>query len=205
MKRLFLVALVVLAVGSSASADLILRVPDITVTQSSSITTGSFDVFLEETGGTQAVLSAYNVPLRLSPTGTITFTGRSLSSAAHPSLFNQVPADRTGSAGGYVAGNDIYLTDDLSDANGNALDAAIQNGVRDGLFQINYSIPANASPGTFAINIDTNPTLFGLFEADGDDVLVTIDNGSITITPVPEPATLGLAVFAVPLVLRRKR
>jgi hypothetical protein len=193
MRKLCLAAITVLALGNASRADLILHVPDIRRPPSNVVINGSFDAFLEETGGTQALVSTYNIPLRRNAGGTLTITGAGASSAAHPSLFNgQAPLDLTNNPPGYVAGSDIYLIDDFGDNNGFAQNAAVQNGVRDGLFSVSYSIPANTAPGTsFTLNVDTNPSLFGFFDAAANDVPVVIDNGSVTLSGVGDTDSDG--------------
>ncbi len=206
MRKLLVFAIGVLALGNAAQAALFLRVPEITVTQSASATTGFFDVYLEETAGTQAVVQAYNVGIRLTQGfSTITLTGSSASPAApapHPSLFGQAPAATTPS--GYTSGKDILLADDYAPG-GTATNVAVQNGVKDGLFRLSYNIPANTPIGQYALSVDTNPARLGLFDADANDVAFTIDNGFIQVNAVPEPGSLALALFAVPLLARRRR
>lgn len=202
MRKFVLAALAVFALGTTAQAALILHVEDVTVTTSNSgPTTGFFEVFLEETGDTQALVATYNVGLRLQPTGVITFTGQS-ASVDNPSLFlGQTPTDRTAVALGYVAGNDRLLVDDFV-INGNAANAPVENGTRDGLFRISFNIPQGAV-GTFAVNIDPNE--LEIADADGNANELILDDGLITVLPVPEPSTLALGLLALPLLARRRR
>lgn len=202
MKRLFFAALAVMALGTSAQAALILHVEDVVVSSSASgPTTGFFEVYLEETGDTQALVSSYNIGLRLEPTGVVTFTGQS-ASETHPSLFlGQTPIDRTASVSDYTAGNDRLLTDDFLISGINA-DAPVQNGTRDGLFRIAFNIPQNSS-GVFAVNVD--PNQLELADAEANANPIVINNGSITVLPVPEPSALALGLFALPLLARRRR
>ncbi len=202
MRKVVFALLAVFALGTTAQAALILHVEDVTVTSSASgPTTGFFEVYLEETGDTQALVSTYNVGLRLQPTGVVTFTGQS-ASVDNPSLFlGQTPTDRTGQALGYVAGNDRLLTDDFV-VNGTAADAPVENGTRDGLFRIAFNVPQDAV-GTFTVNVDPNE--LEIADAAGNANLLVIDNGSITLLPVPEPSTLALGLLALPLLARRRR
>ncbi len=201
MKKFVLAFLATFALGTSAQAGLILHVQDLVTTQSASARTLDIEVWLEETAGTQALVSSYNVGLRISPTGVITFSGQS-ASVDHPSLFlGQTPTDRTGTVSGYVAGNDRLLTDDFL-ISGNSADAPVQNGVRDGLFRLSLNVPANAV-GTFNVTVDEAQ----LEVADSQAVanVLTIDNGSIVINQIPEPAFMTVAVLALPLLGRRRR
>lgn len=202
MKKLLLATLLVFTFGSVARAALILHIPDITLTQSSSIQTGSFDVWLEETDLTQATISSYNVGVRQPAAGALTFTGSDVSSATHPSLFGTAPLASTPS--GYLAGRDIFRFDENVDANQLPENAAVSP-TANGLFRVNYSLAADAV-GTFSLVGDAART--ALFTFNGEDavpVAFVIDNGSITVTPVPEPAAMGLALLALPLLARRRR
>lgn len=198
MKKFVLAALVVLLMGHAARAALVLHVPDIVLTESSVEQTGSFDIYLEETLGTDASIDSYNVGIQQIPGGVATFTGFGASSAAHPMLLNPTFLDDlTANVAAYQQGRDIFLVNDA------ASPVAVENGVRDGLASISYSIPANTPAGTvIALNIDPANTL--LF--NGEDIVAFVPNsGSITITPIPEPAAMGLALLALPLLARRRR
>lgn len=201
MKKLFLSALIVLASATAAPAAVILHVQDATIDSSSAAQSVTLDVYLEETEGTQVDLSTYAVGLRLAPVGVVTITGHSVSTAAHPSVFTgQSPTARA--ATGYIAGNDRFLTDDLSDANGLPLEASVVNGSRDGLFSITFNVPAD-TVGAFAVNIDATRT--ELADDQGTPYDYIADNGLITVNAVPEPSALALGLFALPLLARRRR
>lgn len=192
-----------LAAAPTANAALVLHVEDVTATASATgPVTAVVDVYLEETEGTQAVVSTYNVGLRLQPTGTLTIAGASAATGDHPSLFlGQTPTNRTANAAGYVAGNDILLTDDFV-VSGNAANAPVENGVRDGLFQLNVTVPAN-SAGVFALNLDSNQ--LEIADADANPLTLTLDSGSITVLPVPEPGMVGVIALAGMAVCARRR
>jgi hypothetical protein len=203
MKRFFAAALLCnLALADSASAALVVHVEDVIVNTSLvGPTTGFIEVYLEETGGTNEVVSAYNVGVRLLPTGVVTFTGSS-ASVTHPSLFlGQSPTDRTANAAGYNAANDRLLTDDFV-VSGNSADAPIQNGTRDGMFRLAFNIPQGAL-GVFAVNLDPNETFLSRADASDIDGFV-LDGGSITV--IPEPAALSFVGAAgLALAVRRRR
>jgi hypothetical protein len=207
MRKIWFAALALFLGASTGQAALVLHVPDVVLSQSASIQTGSFLVYLEETDSTQANVSSYNVGLLQSASSPITIT-RSIAVAPHPSLFNKSPAMPSPQPAGYTPTRDIYLADEFLDENSAPINAAVVNGTADGLFRINYTIPEN-TVGTFPFNVDTNPLLFQFAEIQGANVVpiagIVVDNGSITINPVPEPATLGLALLGLPLVLRRRR
>ena len=201
MRKFVLAAVAVLAFSTAARAALILHVEDVVINQSSSAQTGFIEVYLEETGPTNEAISSYNVGVRLAPTGVVTFTGLS-ASVDHPSLFlGQAPTDRTANAAGYNPANDRLATDDFL-INGVNANAPVQNGTRDGLFRIGFSVPADAV-GTFAVTVD--PLQFELADAEANPVVALIENGSITVVPVPEPSALALGLVALPLLARRRR
>lgn len=205
-KQFVAAAIAVCAFAGVTRADLILHVGDAVLNPGDS---GSVDVWLEETGGTEAVVSTYNVPLRL-PLGasTITFTGLAASSSAHPSLFNgQVPADSTSQVPDYnppntQAGRYIYATDQFP-ASGIPQNSPVDNATHSGLFNALFSVGAGTIPGIYSIQVDTDPVRFGLFQLNGNEVPVTIAPGSITV--VPEPASVGLLVATGALLRRRRR
>ena len=205
MRNLLLAAIAVVALTASARAQapsLVLHLPDIVLTQSSSPQNGSFDVWVEEVGGDVGV-QAYNIGIKQSPNGLVTFSTLGLSSSAHPSLFGQVPQDRTNTNAAFFAGRDIYAVDDFV-VGGVSTNAHVDNATRNGLFSVNYTVAADAV-GSRVLTVETDPNLLGIFAANGSDVPFTIDPGSITITPVPEPAVMGLALLGFPLLARRRR
>lgn len=217
MRKIWFAALALFAGVSTSQAALVLRVQDVVLTQSASVQTGSLLVYLEETEGTQANVTSYNVGIQQSVTSPITIT-RGIAQAPHPSLFSKTPPIPSPQPAGYVATRDIYLadeylvTDEEAPNFGAPINAAVANGTLDGLFRINYTIPAN-TVGTFPFSVDTNPALFQIAEllgtAPNQSVAaisgIVIDNGSITINAIPEPSTLGLALLGLPLMMRRRK
>ena len=212
MRNFVLAALAVLALSASAGAQvtpsLVVHIPDVFLNQSSSPQNGSFDVWVEEVGGDVGVAS-YNLGIHQSPSGLVTFTGAGVS-VDHTSLFNngvvgQVPVDRTvNNPATFTAGRDIYLTDDFT-SGGNPVDAPVDNANRNGLFSVKFTVGADVA-GSRLLLPELSPNFLGFFTATGANVPFTFaPGGSITITPVPEPATLGLALLGLPLLARRRR
>jgi hypothetical protein len=210
MRESWLGAVAVLAFGTVTNAAVILHVEDRTITASASPQSVTLNVWLEETGGTQANVSTYNVGVKLLTTGTVTFTGLGAANAAgtntnHPSLFlGQTPTDRSVFAG-YTPANGRYVTDDFV-ISGNAANAPVENGTRDGLYSFTLNVPGG-TVGSFVLDIDDA----SIEVADASAIAIAFnpvtdfDNGLLTINPVPEPAALGLAMLGLPLILRRRR
>jgi hypothetical protein len=196
--RNFVVATVcVLGLASSAPAALVLRVDDVTV--GSAATTVTVDVWVEEGSPTDNFsIAGYNVGLRLQPATSITVQGFGPSTDAHPSLFTNDTTifDFTNSQPQYNPNYDRFLSDDTSPG------VAVENDVREGFFSITYNIAPGTS-GMFTLTVD--PTITVISDNDGIATPYVIDNGSITITPVPEPSALALGLFALPLLARRRR
>jgi hypothetical protein len=70
-----------------------------------------------------------------------------------------------------------------------------------GLLLVNYLIPAGAS-GSFPLSFvnyspPTHPLGTALFDGNNVPFTATLQNGSINIAPVPEPATWLMALAAV--------
>ena len=212
MRNFLLAALAVVVLTASAGAQtptLVVHIPDVVLTQSSSPQNGSFEVWVQEENGDVGV-QAYNLGIKQSPTGIVTFTGVGVS-VDQPSLFQtggvgQVPTDRTlNNPATFTVGKDIYLTDDFAPG-GVSTNAPVDNADRNGLFTVNFTVPANAV-GTRSLLAELNPNFLGFFAANGSDVPFRFaeEGGSITINPIPEPATLGLALLGLPLLARRRR
>ncbi len=211
MRKLFFVALAVMALGNSAQAALILHVQDVTVSTSTSAQTVRFDLFLEETEGTEVAVTSYDIPLRLNPLGPLDFVDRQPSTSNHPSLFTDTPrpANATNLPDDqYVFPKDFFLIDDFKTLDDDGLEvtaeAPVENNVRDGLFSVIVNIPAN-TVGTFTVTVDEDGGAFEIADKNGVAIPVTVDNGMITVLPVPEPSTLALGLLALPLLARRRR
>jgi hypothetical protein len=195
MRKLLLVGLLVLALGSSARAAI-----ELTVLNKSGApgSTGSFDVYLVETPP-DTVLSAWNVGFKLSSGGTVSITNIVLPSGSHPAVFGANLQSRYSTPalaqGSYVAGRDEFVGD--SGAN-----TGIVNNSKDGLFAANYSVAPGATPGT-VINFTIDPAKTFFFDGNGDPLAFTTNLGSFTVTP--EPTALGLALLGLPLIMRRRR
>jgi hypothetical protein len=184
----------VFAFSSFANAALTVHVGDAVV--NSSATSATVELWLSQDSGDNFVIGSYNIGLQVVPATGVTVSSFTETST-HTRLFqdNTVISDLTGNIGSYNPSYSRYITDDTVPS------VALSNGSRDGLFRITYAI-ASGTTGVFALNLDNSLIEIG----DGNNPIpVILDNGSITITPVPEPATLGLALLGLPLIMRRRK
>jgi hypothetical protein len=184
----------VFAFGSFANAALTVHVGDAVV--NSSATSATVELWLSQDSGDNFVIGSYNIGLQVVPATGVTVSSFTETSD-HTRLFqdNTQIFDFTGNIGSYNSSYSRYIADDTSPS------VALSNGSRDGVFRITYAI-ASGTAGVFALNLDSSLVEIG----DGNNPIpVILDNGSITITSIPEPATLGLAILGLPMVLRRRR
>jgi hypothetical protein len=194
MRKLWLSAFAVFAFSSFANAALTVHVGDAVV--NSSATSATVELWLSQGSGDNFVIGSYNIGLQVVPATGVTVNSFTETSN-HTRLFqdNTQIFDLTGNIGSYNPSYSRYITDDTSPT------VALSNGSRDGLFRITYAI-APGTTGVFNLNLDSSLVEIG----DGNNPIpVTLDNGSITITPIPEPATLGLALLGLPLMMRRRK
>jgi hypothetical protein len=182
--RQLLTVVLFLSFCSLASAELIITADDITSPFSNTVQTGSFEVYISNTGAVPQ-LSMFQTQLTISPASSgITFTGVE-KTTAHPYVFSG-----SGNFFGSVSGSgstvdvgDILIPGSLS----------LNNGV--GLFKIDYSIAASTPAGTFNFVVSTNPSYTTLQDASSHNLTYSIHNGGITITPVPEPG-MSMLIFS---------
>jgi hypothetical protein len=81
-----------------------------------------------------------------------------------------------------------------------------------GVARIPLVIPAGTAPGTYSIKIDDKDpdefgfTSFGSADPANRNIAFTSQDGVLTVTPMPEPAALGLfSVAALGLLARRRK
>lgn len=193
-KKFGWITLAVVALASSAQAALVIHLPDLSGTPGQ--TGQTFEVYV--TTDASDVVSGWNVGLQLSAGGTMTITNVQmptthtsiLGSTNFQSRYTVPPLTQPS---GYVAGRDEAAANI-----GNP--TTVVNGSVDGLFKVTYSVPSNPTQGSVDINIDLANTFF--FDGQANEIPFTVDAGSFV---VPEPTAMGLALFALPLLARRRR
>jgi hypothetical protein len=188
--RRVLVSLIVLvgAVGTEAPcrADLVLVAPNVTVGPGSS---GSFDVLITSTGGTFDVASDV-VELSLTGLSGVSFTDVSIATVT-PYIYGGNSATTQGSTFTFSTfpGTQFETFDFLFPTGAQS----IGPGDHFGLVDVQYSVAANAIPGasgTLTFGPDTS-----LADASGNNVAFTAQNGSITVSSIPEPS--GVTLLAI--------
>ncbi len=197
-----IVATIALGFGASCRADLVIEAPNLTVNPGSS---GSFDVLITSTGGSFNVASD-TVELSLTGLSSVSFTNVSIATAT-PYIYGALSATTAGSTFTFSTfpGTQFETFDFLLSTGAQT----INTGDTFGLVNVQYSVAANATPGssgTLAFGPDTS-----LADATGLPVAFTPLGGSITIASIPEPSAMILlaigcaAVVAVAGSARRRR
>jgi hypothetical protein len=187
--RVVLALAVVLGLGATCQAGLVIEAPNISVAPGSS---GSFDVLITSTAGSFGVASD-TVDLSLTGLSGVSFTNVSIATVT-PYIYGALSATTAGSTftfstfpGTQFETFDFILTLGAT---------TINSGDVFGLVNVQYSVASNATPGasgTLAFGPDSS-----LADAAGNNVVFTPQNGSITIsssTAIPEPS--GVILLAV--------
>jgi hypothetical protein len=198
-----LAALALLALAAPSRAGLVLIAQDSATKPGG---TGAFDVILEnEASSTQSVtVGGFSVDLKLANTNAVMFTAINTNTTL-PYIFTS-----SGSFGftGAVSGGGIEVTGNdlaLPPADGVTLDP----GTSFGLAHILYQVAANAG-GTVPVPFVSINAGTSLADANGQPITsFGVNNGTITVTAVPEPSSLtllalGLATSMTAVRLRRR-
>jgi len=191
-------AAAVLIAPAFASAAIVVNIASANRTISGSTQNFTLDVTFSNDGAAQNLIG-YDTGLQISGGSGLTITGVGTggNKVANPVL----PSDPAFSAN---SGNPYLISDAQSSA------GTIDNG--DGFFRILLQAAPNTS-GTFTISFfQDEPNNNSGFDtklysnAQLNEVPnTTFGTGTVTFSPVPEPATLGLAMLGLPLILRRRR
>ena len=109
-------------------------------------------------------------------------------------------------AGDYLANQQsVFVVNNLTDAAAGQVPAFGGSG----LFQADFTIPADAVPGsTYALLVDADASSFSTpADADGNSTNLPFTTlaGTITVAAVPEPATLALLAAPLLATSRRRR
>jgi hypothetical protein len=190
-----ILAVIALGVDARCRAGLVIEAPSVTVAPGSS---GSFDVLITSTGGTFDV-AGDTIELSLTGLSGVTFTGVQPQMGAS-SPFSYIFAVPASTQGGTFSFDTFPNTQfDVLDSEFSLLGyQAIGSGDFFGVVNVQYSVDASAmrgAMGTLAIGPDTS-----LSDPSGNPVAFTTQNGSITISSVPEPMGLVSAVIGMTMV-----
>jgi hypothetical protein len=202
---LFLAAALLGAVPSQAS--IILNVQSVTVAAGTS--GASIDINVQNTGPTQNI-AAFSLALSVAGSGVI-FTGGNTSTTL-TYLFNGDSFDVINSLPYTTVpppnGQSVQASDLSNSGAGTDMGA-----VTLGLGHLFFDVAANVTPGVYGVTIVpdcSNPNACTSFSDSAfNNVPFSLgSNGTITVTGtsgVPEPATLLLALFAVPAIALHRR
>ena len=201
---LFIIAAACLAGAFPARASMILAVHSVAVNPGTS--GDSFDVTLQNTGGSPVTVGGFSFGLSLSNVS-ITFTGANTSTVATYAflgdsfdVINSVPFATTLTSQSVVA----------SDLSNSGVGDVVGVGATVGLGHIIFSVAANAAAGPSTVTLAAFP-ISSLSDANGGNLAIVLSNGTITINSVagvPEPSTwtlIGLGMPALLLARRRRR
>jgi PEP-CTERM motif len=192
MRRLIAAVLIALsslvANVANAQSPVTLSVEDVVLQQQGSVINGFFDVFFD-TIGPPPSMRAWNVRLNLSGPAGLTFvspfvqntdvgsptrTPVAPTDASHPQNVSSTASVLQ--AAGLISTNPPPTLDD-----------------NDGLFRVPFQVAANVD-GVWNVTIDTVAS--ELSDPNANPISYIADNGTITVRPIPEPATLALFAIA---------
>jgi hypothetical protein len=155
--------------------------------------TGSFDIYLTNTGSdASTAVAGYNFDLTITPSTSIQFTSVAESSYGLGYIFSN-----TGSLGLLPSTFPSYevANNDLAISGGQVLNS----GDSYGIVTIGYSVAANAAPGSaFSVSLNPAPANTYLSDPSGNGIAFTIQDGTITVAGaiVPEPSSLTIVALA---------
>jgi hypothetical protein len=187
-------------------ADLVVEAPDLTVTPGSS---GSFDVLLvntNATGGASYNVAADSLGLALTGPPGITFTDASINTVV---TYIYVTSGTTVGGGPFsfdTFPNTMFTASDSEFASPGF--RTVNPGDTFGLAHVSFAVSAGFI-GTDTIALDSSTT--SLSDPNGNGIPVTLVNGLLSTSAIPEPSALTQAATAVLIGLgvfwwrRRKR
>ncbi len=177
MKKLLSITTIVI-LTASGRADVVLNVEDVSVGPSE---TGFFEVFLTSTDGVFPSIAIHQVRVNLldassgitfvsgGPTAARTYLGPS----AAPT--SQIRTSRTA-----IDSGDFTLLGSV-----NAFDNA-------GLLRVGFMVPAGTPQGDYRVEIDSSPSRTFMSDNANDFVPFTTRGGVISVTAIPEPASIPI-------------
>jgi hypothetical protein len=199
IKWLSAVAAAVLIAPAFASAAIIVNIASDSRTTSGSTQNFTLDITFSNDGAAQPIVG-YDTALQITSASTgLTITGVGTSTNGNLIANPVLPGNPVFSTNG-----SLYLVSRIEFDPG-----SIDNG--DGLYRILLQAAPNTT-GTFTISFfqdESNALDTKLYAAATEPATevpnTTFGTGTVTFSLVPEPATLGLALLGLPLVLRRRR
>jgi PEP-CTERM motif len=180
-----LAALLALAGATPAPAQLIMQVQNSTAAPGG---TGSFDVTLSDGPVGTFHVASFSVEVSVPGASGVQFTGADTSTTpayifgtdqAPPYTFNSFPNTDTTGSDFDVAASFVFLTPASAF----------------GLGHFTYSVAAGTAAGPVTVTLVPGPGT-SLSDENGNPVAFNAVNGTITVAPVPEPATLLLCGMA---------
>ena len=188
---------VILVLGSVSSADAaIIQAENETLPLSSTVQTGSIDVFFLPDASLPLNLSAFQIRLFVdSPLAGLQVIGAG-APATHPYAFAPATTEPITSFNASSVRAADFLASGFATVNEN-----------EGLLRIEYEVAPGAF-GEFRFALDPDPEESALLDPDGNPVPFTYQGGTITVTAVAIPEPAGAAALAILLAvegLRRRR
>jgi hypothetical protein len=189
MKGLFLAAGLAAGLLGSLPAEATLIVGVQSVTAGANTNNDTLDVTLMNTGPSAVAVGGFTFEI-ISASSNISFIDANTSTAA-PYVFDGNSAfgpDLTGpTSGPTLSTSDVDLLGS----------ATVASGATVGLGHITFDVAAAAS-GIIAITLGPTPQFTSVADASGNNLPITLANGQVTISTVPEPSlVLPLAMAAV--------
>jgi hypothetical protein len=179
------------------------------VTAAAGSTGDTFYLTLANTGPSAQNIAAFSVGITV-PTA-ITLTGGSEASSGGPYIFTGDSFDVLASFP-FTTGTGQMT--DASDLSFSGIGNTLASGATVGLGSITFNVAAGASAGPVTITLNSTQSppcgtpCTSLSDSAGANVPFSVVNGTINVTAsasIPEPSTLLLALFVLPVIAFRRR
>jgi len=193
-----------LAAAAASSAAVIVTVQSESLSQSSSVSSGFFDVYLSTTGTGNGNIQAWQTRVNIDPGSASGMTlGTPAVTDAAPSVRSMLLGTDTGFTtplGGSVPNSATQVSAEQDIASSVALDGVTGAG----LMRVPFTLAANAH-GTYTLDLSTDSNTGTVLVNSTPAVIpFTAVNGTITVS-VPEPASFGAGLLAIGLLSHRRR
>ncbi len=190
----FAAGLAILALGATqafAQGVVDIVAPTITVPASANGESGILDVLVTSTLTSQPTVAGWSAEVQMTVPGTGPGANATLnvgSATTTPDGYPYIFGTSSTPTVAQEAPNDVAGTDGLASG-------AVPLSASLGLLSFSYDIPAGAT-GTFPLDLVSNNITTGLVDGSSNPIAATFVNGSITVTPTPEPSTIVTAIIA---------